>query len=882
MNRPLMGFDALPAFARPQTPTSGGMPISPPGGGNKTLDAIVDALMGSSGPAQPADPTYRAPPAPRGMMEHQQFRPPPEKQQVLDAIVDMLTGTSTPDPAVARGEVDLAAYDVSGGSGQGFPFQQGGELTIPQEQAAAIQPAVVGAVDAAIAGAPAVARAAAPHLARELPSLMERGSEMLTGGLAPMRPAMAMRPDEPSIPEGIQLPDIKAPDPELVDRVSAIGDLIDTPTPPFVPDPNDVRAPNKQVAQFLQDRFESITGGRKFDKHTKENVEFISDVFAKEAEREIAQGKISGKGSAFQWYRDTLDKARGHVGRKYPEVVTQTNHRDAFDFALAVTSNGQKVPDNSRYGLEVYEYWRKTGRMPEHLGWGKEAGAMRSSFATYNKLLDALGEERLQRFLSTPVQVKTLRNMGFKIPDEAADEMLPASVIFGPKIGGGFFSNLQGDFSRLTPDRWFTRTWGRITGTLMNPNPQLAKKHYREFMKWYGPRRIAAAERDLGLTLPSKEDLKAMDSETREATIDALGQRIFDVWARKGFVDKTNPLYRTSRSINNRLMPKEAPSTSSERKMMREVMERTKEKLHERGLPLDISDIQATVWYPEQRLWDQLGSKQIAKEQDYARSFEQLIGPDTGANAGGGTGQLQQASASPRLSDREARRIVKAETLRNLRAGPRGGDPAQASTPLFESARRSAESVQLGDIKAGVIATHVPKRAVANKLKDINVSTEPWHELTPGLESSQAFNRAITDAKQKLGPKGAAVYVYDPEELANAKLFVTADGNSGFAIKPDGDIVSVFNNSNRPNAAISALQLAVERGGTKLDAFDTILPEIYSQAGFKVVRREPWNKAYEQDMIDAGWDFDYFKDFNGGRPDVVYMEYDPQASGYYE
>lgn len=142
------------------------------------------------------------PPAPVGA-EHQPFTPPPEREAVLDSIVNTLTGTTSPDPAVARGEVNLAEYDVQGGTGQGFPFQQGGELTIPGEQAEAIEPSVVGLADVAAGGVPALARAAGPPLLKGLagvaPEVADVGAQALTGGLARVQPTLSMVPPEEAL-----------------------------------------------------------------------------------------------------------------------------------------------------------------------------------------------------------------------------------------------------------------------------------------------------------------------------------------------------------------------------------------------------------------------------------------------------------------------------------------------------------------------------------------------------------------------------------------------------------------------------------------------------------------------------------------------------------
>ncbi|MGM1052480.1 MAG: hypothetical protein ACQEXO_08810 [Pseudomonadota bacterium] len=55
------------------------------------------------------------------------------------------------------------------------------------------------------------------------------------------------------------------------------------------------------------------------------------------------------------------------------------------------------------------------------------------------------------------------------------------------------------------------------------------------------------------------------------------------------------------------------------------------------------------------------------------------------------------------------------------------------------------------------------------------------------------------------------------------------------AIKPAGDIVSVYTDGGATVHAM--LTLAVEQGGTKLDAFETVLPNLYEVNGFKEVGR---------------------------------------------
>jgi hypothetical protein len=109
------------------------------------------------------------------------------------------------------------------------------------------------------------------------------------------------------------------------------------------------------------------------------------------------------------------------------------------------------------------------------------------------------------------------------------------------------------------------------------------------------------------------------------------------------------------------------------------------------------------------------------------------------------------------------------------------------------------------------------------------------------------------------------------------RLFSTEDGTAGIALKPDGDIVSGFVYADSPHkrAISSMLSQMVELGGDRLDAFDTVLPGIYANSGFKPVARVRWDNEFAPD----GWDKETYSKFNNGEPDVVIMAYDSDRVG---
>lgn len=121
----------------------------------------------------------------------------------------------------------------------------------------------------------------------------------------------------------------------------------------------------------------------------------------------------------------------------------------------------------------------------------------------------------------------------------------------------------------------------------------------------------------------------------------------------------------------------------------------------------------------------------------------------------------------------------------------------------------------------------------------------------------------------------AQVEIKSPEELANYRLFRT-DAGSGFAIKPDGDIISVFASPRETRGSSYAMmQAAVQAGGRKLDAFDTYLPDIYQRVGFRPVARIPWNDQF----APPNWNKDVFRAYNNGEPDIMFFVHDPKYFG---
>lgn len=208
-------------------------------------------------------------------------------------------------------------------------------------------------------------------------------------------------------------------------------------------------------------------------------------------------------------------------------------------------------------------------------------------------------------------------------------------------------------------------------------------------------------------------------------------------------------------------------------------------------------------------------------------------------------------------------------------ADPAPDDPARvsgASAPASPShfTRRTAGGTGGGGLRpdgSGV-------RSVFES-DDKNSPAPVWHELA--AQSGEAFAKDITESKAG-SPYGAAVAVYPTDEYNQMRLFSTPDTKAGFALHGD-DIISVYRKPDGPKNVVGPiLDLATQNGGRRLDCFDTVLPSLYAQHGFKAVARLPFNDEYKPE----GWDYATYGKYNKGRPDVVFMAYDPSYGKPYQ
>lgn len=390
------------------------------------------------------------------------------------------------------------------------------------------------------------------------------------------------------------------------------------------------------LARAFDARVKEATNGGNLGDQNDANAEVVSDLIAHEAVQ-----AMNTDGNAGEWYQQKVANAMSLAAQEFPELATDPNAKFAFTAIMAITSNGASVPENSTNTFAIYRNYRD-GKVFPDFGVGKEAQAMKSSFALLNRLIQLEGVDSVREFMDKDVTVKVLKDeFGLSVSGELMGTKLKGSAILGPKIGGGFYQNLNGNFDPLTMDRWFMRTWGRLTGTLMADAERKLPVQLAKF-------------REVALSDEYRGKLKSDGISRRQLSRDdeyakSYATKIQSAYANGGFKDK-NAINKASNTFKNSQGEKQAPQNGKEREYIRSVMMMALDKVNQTSGsdPVNMGALQAIVWYPEKDLYKQLGVGNAKSEPtDYETEFKKIVEArnERGSGLSGPDGTAQQSGA---------------------------------------------------------------------------------------------------------------------------------------------------------------------------------------------------------------------------------------------
>jgi hypothetical protein len=156
-----------------------------------------------------------------------------------------------------------------------------------------------------------------------------------------------------------------------------------------------------------------------------------------------------------------------------------------------------------------------------------------------------------------------------------------------------------------------------------------------------------------------------------------------------------------------------------------------------------------------------------------------------------------------------------------------------------------------------------------------NIGTAPPENLVLLDRTPEGYQHYVDTMRRAVtgsgDPNMAAVDIPSAEELQGADIVMDRSGKAGMVVDREGNIRALYNTGGRgapKRFGELAPALGVGLGGTHLDAYDTVLPKMYSQSGLRPAARLPWNP----DFAPEGWNADgRMMPFNNAQPDIMFM-----------
>lgn len=227
----------------------------------------------------------------------------------------------------------------------------------------------------------------------------------------------------------------------------------------------------REVAAALEARQREKYGLINPDDRSDQAIDRIADWMAEEVRFEMRNPEKSGVG----WYSEKFQRALDTMGDTFPELKTDKDSRNLMTALIAITSDGQKVLPNFAMAMDIYGRFREGGATPGMFTTSKghaRQTSINKNLRNIQRLYDMMGPTAMHEYLMQEKTIKELKeiakaNGGELKSDYQVHISLPmAAVEFGPKLGA-FYANLMGAHGYLTMDRWWSRTFNRYRGTLL-------------------------------------------------------------------------------------------------------------------------------------------------------------------------------------------------------------------------------------------------------------------------------------------------------------------------------------------------------------------------------------------------------------------------------
>jgi hypothetical protein len=452
------------------------------------------------------------------------------------------------------------------------------------------------------------------------------------------------------------------------------------------------------------------------------------NLIAKTMADEVEHHANTSEKSAIGWYDSALKRAKDRYSEVFPEIKQDPHKEMLFDAILGITSQGNDVHANSIFASRLYNLVRdekmSLSEATDKLKgtFGEQTRAIEYNLKKLDHLLDTNGFERMKDVFNQKKTVsewrKILKNdkslYGFDGKpldvEGKANQKVTGWMVFGPKIGS-FINNLHGDYSTLTADLWFSRTYNRMLGHNFLHTPLQEAKQYRRFAEAlaaeYGtnnreqrlninPQRTTDGKLDFKDGKPVMwqhgDDTKGMNREDFDAHFEdpekmlQTAREVYDKYVKSGYKGKSDLRRRAKNWIENRYDPVAAPRGDEERGFQQEVAENAQKMLKKKGIDISIADIQAALWFHEKELFQKHGvATSRSAPADYADAAERAVALHKAGRLYDNWSDIQnEIKAEARAKRQAEKEQVKAEKLAQREAEKAAKmQPQQNEEPKF-------------------------------------------------------------------------------------------------------------------------------------------------------------------------------------------------------
>jgi len=426
--------------------------------------------------------------------------------------------------------------------------------------------------------------------------------------------------------------------------------------------------------------------------------------------KEMLRASIKRYPESLGWYRKDLETTMSILQDIYPELKNQSN-KFRMKLAIALSSNGNDTTTNIEVARKIYESFKSTKTMASEVKAERGAAILKSLMLADRLSASFKSDAAFEKWLLGKSYVGDLYNdvaerLGVSHDaakkliggSENVDTMLPRAIVFGPKVGA-FFTNLSGDFSQITMDRWFTRTMGRLMGHLVEGGSRQEVETQRANLV------EAMGNSPEGLRLCQIQG----DLFPGPKNVDEVAKKIAKLCGKEDFRDELNSVpggealriaANNRKKFINGALPIDSPSSGAHRQWFRDRVNEAREDLEKEGVNYENADIQAAIWIGEKELYKLFGVK--GKRGDYY---------STGA---------------------EALHV-------KLRRGPSGRVAGIAGRVVGRSGASASQTVPL--------FSRAPNSSIIEKIKDIALNSPDGFTINVSDGTSQKTGYAVAPSK---------------------------------------------------------------------------------------------------------------------------------------